>query len=88
MGWLTEAAQDPDVTHVLVVTDTFSYEDYPVSVQRSQDVKERIKHYDGPNMQKVMEVYAMHHNLRAQVQLVRCWNDDYPQSDHTGASRQ
>ena len=45
-------------THMLIVCDTFSYEDYPVYVWANEDVNERILHYS-QNMQRVMEVYNL-----------------------------
>ena len=46
-------------THLVVVCDTFDHEDYPVYVKLGQDVRKVVAEYNGPNMQKVMEVYDL-----------------------------
>jgi len=46
-------------THLIVVCDTFSYEDYPVFVKPDEDVREISKKYDGVNMQRLMAVYNL-----------------------------
>lgn len=43
-------------THMVVVCDTFDWEDYPHYVMPGEDPKE----YKPGEMQKVMEVYALH----------------------------
>lgn len=46
-------------THMIVVCDTFDWDDYPVYVRADKDVREVAKEYDGKNMQKIMEVYDL-----------------------------
>lgn len=70
-GWFDEAVKR-GATHMVVMCDTFSYDDYPVYVMPGTDVtefvhgrkgvpgKEDIVGKDGNNMQSLMEVYAMH----------------------------
>ncbi len=55
-GWFDKGKNEGS-THMLVVCDTFDYEDYPVYVTKLCNVNEVYKNYNGPNMQKVMEVY-------------------------------
>lgn len=55
-GWF-ERGKREKATHMIVVCDTFDHDDYPVYVQRGEDVRERVAHY-GTNMQRVMEVYS------------------------------
>ncbi len=55
-------------THMIVVCDTFSYEDYPVYVKKGEDVRDVYKKHDGSNMQKVMEVYSLTKNKTSQLQ--------------------
>lgn len=60
-------------THLIVATDTFDWEDYPVFVMPTESVRERVAYYNGPNMQKVMEVYNL--SLLFEEQRVgRAWN--------------
>jgi hypothetical protein len=53
-----ERGKKEHATHMIVVCDTFDYEDYPVYVKKTENVREVTKKYDGPNMAKVMEVYS------------------------------
>lgn len=43
---------------LIVATDTFDYDDYPVYCTKA-DLKKTVQQYDGPNMQKVMEVFDL-----------------------------
>ena len=55
-----------DCTHMLVVCDTFDYNDYPVYVEKGQDVREvEAEHNDGKSMQKVMEVYSFSYDIES-----------------------
>ena len=71
--WLNEPRIE-NPTHMLVVCDTFDYEDYPVYVSKDQDVNEVYAKYHGRNMQKVMEVYDYSKDLEAQLNGDRVFN--------------
>lgn len=72
--WLEEG-RSKGATHMLVVCDTFDYDDYPVYVYEEgkgpsmsfTDVNKAFKRYNGPNMQKVMEVYSYALPLMSQL---------------------
>lgn len=65
-GWLKRAGKGD--THMIVATDTFDYEDYPVFVKKTENVLAKIRKYNGPNMQTVMEVYDLSRDLEEQVE--------------------
>ena len=67
--WLKEAPENK--THMLVVCDTFDYEDYPVY---TDNLNESLKKYQNASMQKVMEVYNLHVDIEAQLDAARTWN--------------
>lgn len=69
-GWIEEAKEN-GATFVVIVCDTWDYEDYPVEVKPTQDVREVVKHYNGPNMQKVMEVYDLNKDINQQLAMHR-----------------
>lgn len=73
--WFREAARDGTSTHMLVVCDEFSYEDYPVMVDiREYAVEDAIAAHS-KNMQKVMEVYDLGIDMDQQLDPdVRAWN--------------
>lgn len=59
---------------MLVVVDTFDYDDYPVSVLPSEDVNQKISDFDGRPMQKVIEVYSLSLDIEEQLSEGRSWN--------------
>jgi hypothetical protein len=60
-------------THMIVVCDTFDYEDYPVYVARGQNVRDIESAHTG-NMQHVMEVYNLSLPMEQQLNEVRSFN--------------
>lgn len=74
-GWLSEA-KERGATHIIVATDTFDYEDYPVYVMPGDDVREVAKKYQDMEMSKVMEVYSMNLDLESQLQETRAFHYD------------
>jgi hypothetical protein len=58
---------------MLIVCDTFDWEDYPVYVEPTQDVKEVYERRHGRNMQKVMEVYKLSADMDEQLAEDRCF---------------
>lgn len=55
--------------YMIVVCDTFDWEDYPVFVTPTADrpISAEVAAYNGPNMQKVMEVYDLQAPKAAQL---------------------
>jgi hypothetical protein len=70
--WLDRAAQ-VGATHMLVVVDTFDYENYPVQVMIGENVNDKIAK-SSSNMQRVMECYNFSLPLDAQLDEHRAWN--------------
>lgn len=63
-------------THLLVCVDTFDYSDYPVFVSPEENAREIYSQYNGPNMQKVMEVYNLSMDFEMQLNQKRSFNFD------------
>ena len=63
--WLKESKECH--THMLIVCDTFDYEDYPIYVAKAEDVQAKIAEYHKRNMQKVMEVYDLSKDIEPQL---------------------
>jgi len=61
-------------THMIVVCDTFSYEDYPVFVKPEEDVRARETEFAEQSMQKIMEVYDLKRDRDAQLAEHRAFN--------------
>jgi hypothetical protein len=68
--WI-KRGQEKKATHLIVVCDTFDWEDYPVYVMAGEDAKAKYNHYHGPNMQKVMEVYNLQKDIDKQLDQYR-----------------
>ena len=72
--WLKRANKKED-THMLVVCDSFDYEDYPVYIKRGDDILKVIKETCTPdNMQRLMEVYNLSMDLEEQLNTKRVFN--------------
>ena len=71
--WLGRAKQEK-ATHMLVICDTFDYEDYPVYISEVEDVREAYESYRKKSMQKVIEVYNMSMNVYEQLNENPVWN--------------
>ena len=71
--WLSRG-REQGATHVVVVCDTFDWEDYPIFVSPSEEAREVYSKYHGPNMQKVMEVYNLSLNDTEQLNARRVLN--------------
>lgn len=62
-------------THMIVVCDSFDWEDYPVYVQAGEDPHVIAAKYNGQNMQRIMEVYNLGMNMDEQLESnVRVFN--------------
>jgi hypothetical protein len=74
MNWLEEG-KAVGATHMLVICDTFDWEDYPVYVKTIEDVNKKIAEYSDPNkMQKIMEVYSYALDIEAQLKEHRAYH--------------
>jgi hypothetical protein len=69
--WFDEGVSK-GATHMLVVCDTFDWEDYPVFAKGDVDIK--IEHYRQASMQKIMEVYNLSMSKQEQMAERRVWN--------------
>lgn len=68
--WLLSAREE-GATHMIVVCDTFDFDDYPVHVMPDQDVHKVIADYRSQTMREVMEVYWMDGDLDQQLDMPR-----------------
>ena len=68
--------REQKATHMIVVCDTYDWEDYPVYVSKNENVREKFEEYNGKNMQKVMEVYSLQRGLESQLNEHRAFHFD------------
>jgi hypothetical protein len=70
-SWFDRGVKE-GASHMIVVCDTFDYEDYPVFVDT---VEEARKRFNNPGeMQRVMEVYNLKMDKKAQLNQNRVFN--------------
>lgn len=63
-----ELAQERKATHLIVVCDTFSHEDYPIFIMGGEaEARKSYNEYNGPDMQRVMEVYSLARDKEEQL---------------------
>lgn len=76
IGLWFDAGKKQKATHMIVVCDTFDWEDYPVYVTKDQDVKKIVQEHQpsAGNMQKVMEVYNLKLDKEQQFNAGRVFN--------------
>lgn len=72
-NWLDRGIKD-GATHVIIVCDTYDFEDYPVYVMPEQSAVEEYSRNHGTNMQKVMEVYNLSLDIDIQLSEHRAMN--------------
>lgn len=65
---------DCGATHLIVMRDTFSYEDYPIYIMPGQDPRYDVSIRNGSNMQNVVEVYNMSKPIEPQLDERRSFN--------------
>lgn len=63
-------------THMIVVCDTYDWEDYPFYVSRDENVREKFEELNEKGMNKVMEVYSMNIDLSSQLDEHRAFHFD------------
>jgi hypothetical protein len=72
-SWL-ERAKAKGATHMIVVCDTYDYEDYPVEVMPGQDARKVYNDHNGPNMTRAMEIYNLSMDIEKQLLEHRAHN--------------
>ena len=71
-GWFRRGVSEEKADYMIVVCDTFDYEDYPVYVSTDEFWKKH-KEFDGNNMQRIMEVYDLKQPMAPQLELTRVY---------------
>lgn len=71
--WLDRGVHDKHA-FMLVVCDTFDWEDYPVYADSLTELKQKAEEHHGPNMQKVMECYDLSMPHEPQLAELRAWH--------------
>ena len=59
--------------YLLVITDEFDHDDYPVHVRTAAEVHEKLAYFEKASMQKVQEVYDLRADRAEQMAQRWCW---------------
>jgi hypothetical protein len=68
--WFDEGVNQ-GASRLIVVCDTFEYEDYPLYVKTDAEFDTKFAQYNGINMQIVMEVYDLNADKAEQMVELR-----------------
>ncbi len=72
-----ETGKKDGATHMIVATDTFDWEDYPVYIGKGhdgEDVHAKEEELRGKSMTNVVEVYSMSMDMESQLNQDRAFN--------------
>lgn len=74
-GWFEQGLKDSGKTHMVVVCDTYDWDDYPVYIaaKSAEDAREQARALN-KNMQSVMEVYNLGSPMEPQMAQRRAFN--------------
>ncbi len=73
--WFDEG-KTKSATHMIIVCDTFDYEDFPVYVLPNEDARKKAEEEKAKPMQKVMEVYSLSLPMESQLEERRAFHYD------------
>lgn len=71
--WLRRG-KESGATHVIIVCDTWDYEDYPSYVNPGESVQEKLVTISRTDMQRVMEVYNLSMDIESQLAESIAWH--------------
>ena len=73
--WFKEGVRQ-GATHMVVVCDTFDWEDFPVYVEPGKNPRDVFAEHHEKNMEKVMEVYSLKMPMEDQLNEHRAFHFD------------
>ena len=71
--WFNEAC-NRKASNLIIATDTFDYDDYPVFVMPEEDARKVVERIRSSSMQEVTEVYSCYMPLEPQLAQDRVFN--------------
>jgi len=73
LEWL-EQGKAQGAAYMLVICDSFDYEDYPVYAATQEEAASKGEHYSAAPMQRVMECYDLNMDWYTQLSEARAWH--------------
>lgn len=71
--WFDRGKTEQGARYMVIVCDTYDWEDYPVYAQTKEDAETTVAHYRSASMQQVMEVYDLEADMQEQLNQHRTW---------------
>lgn len=71
IGRWFDSGRDANAAYMVVICDTFDYDDYPVYFNDIDSMRRKVA--DPGSMQRVMEVYDLNGDREAQLSADRAW---------------
>lgn len=59
--------QEKEASHMIIVCNTFDWEDFPVYVMKNQNARDIYRKYSVDTERKVMEVYNINKDIESQL---------------------
>lgn len=72
-SWIVQG-QAQGARYMIVVCDTYDWEDYPIYVGPDDDFGRRYAGHNGVNMERIMEIYDLQSDVEAQLQEHRAFH--------------
>lgn len=77
ISWFQEGVKNKK-DFLIVVCDTFDWDDYPIFTKGDANFEKQYVSHNEHNMQKIMEVYDLHKNMKTQLAEDRSFH--YPKA--------
>ena len=61
-------------THVIILCDTWDWDDFPSYVEQGESVRNKVMQYQAANDLRVMEVYNLSMDIEYQLDEYRAWH--------------
>jgi hypothetical protein len=81
-----ERGRSSGLRWLIVVCDTFDYEDYPVYANTVEEFDKAYNSHNNTNMQRIMEVYDLDGDIQSQMSQSRSFA--YPEQSRFNPNRQ
>lgn len=74
--WFGMGVQD-NAEFMIVVCDTYDYDDYPSYVFSEADLADKIDYYQNASRQRIMEVYSLKSDMQTQMAEHRAYHTSH-----------
>ena len=72
--WIGMVKDTNEYSHMMVLCDTFNYEDFPSYISKHDNAHEVVNLYGNKEFIRVMEVYNLNMDIESQIRESRAYN--------------